>query len=319
LVYGTGSAGGASNQIVWYDRSGKLLSQVGAPGEVYEPSISPDEKTIAFARFIGSNSDIWLRDLARGVDHRLTTEASRNDTPIWSPKSDFVIFRSTRGGLQQLYRRAASGAGKDELLPTDDNPKYASQWSRDGRFIVYADNSPTTVQDIWYLPVAESAGKPVAFQQTKFREDQGQLSPDGHWMAYSSNVAGSGRRDVYVRPFPTGEGEWRISTEGGEQPRWRGDSKELFFVRADGKMMSVAVKAAPSSIGASGPVFDHGTPMPMFDTHIAIYAGTSAFQYDVTTDGKRFLVATNAAPSGAIVPSAPPLTVVLNWNSGPKK
>jgi len=126
-------------------------------------------------------------------------------------------------------------------------------------------------------------------------------------------VAGTGQRDVYVRPFPTGEGEWRISTKGGEQPRWRGDGKELFFVRADGKMMSVAVtKTAPS-------VFEHGEPMPMFDTHIATNTVTSAFQYDVSADGKKFLVTTDASSAASTTtPATPPLTVVLNWNPGAK-
>jgi Tol biopolymer transport system component len=306
LIHGTGS-GGASNQIVWYDRTGKLVSQVSAPGEVWEPSISPDEKTVAFARFTGANSDIWLRDVATGVDRRLTTDASRNDTPIWSPKSDFIVFRSLRSGQQQLHRRAASGSGQDELIPTDMNQKNPTQWTRD--FMVYTDNDPKTQMDIWYLPAGESAGKPAAFIRTQFVESQGQVSPDGRWMAFSSDVAAQGQRDVYVRPFPTGDGESRISTTGGEQPRWRGDGNELFFVRADGKMMSVAVKAAPSA----KPVF--GSPTPLFDSHIAVNTGTSAAQYDVTADGKRFLVATNAAASGSGAASTPPLTVVLNWNS----
>jgi hypothetical protein len=115
---------------------------------------------------------------------------------------------------------------------------------------------------------------------------------------------------VYVRPFPASQGKWRISTAGGEQPRWRGDGKELFYVAADGKMTAVAVKAA----AVPKPSFEPGAPLPLFDAHMVAAGGFSTFfQYDVTADGKRFLVDTTAASS------APPLTVVVNWTAGLKK
>ena len=126
-------------------------------------------------------------------------------------------------------------------------------------------------------------------------------------MAYTSNE--SGQREVYVRQFPPSAGKWRISTAGGEQPRWRGDGKELFFVAADGKMTAVAVKA----VAGPKPSFEPGTPVPLFETHIGDGSGHVAFQYDVTADGKRFVVATT------VVASAPPLTMVINWTAGLKK
>jgi len=304
-------AGGAHNQLVWYDRSGKLLGSVGSPGAVWEPAISPDATTVAYARdAVGSNSDIWLHDLIHHVERRFTADASQNNTPVWSPKGDRIVFRSTRSGQQQLYQKAASGTGREELLPTTDNNKFASQWSRDGRFIVITDNSGKDGLDLWFLPVGEGPDrKPVKFLLTPFQEGQGQISPDGHWMAYASDV--SGQNEVYVRPFPPAEGEWRVSTTVGGQPRWRGDGKELFFVAADGRMMATPVRAA----AGPKPVLDFGAPTPLFDSHITAATGTFAFQYDVTADGKRFLVATNTST----VSSSPPLTVVTNWTAGLKK
>jgi hypothetical protein len=142
--------------------------------------------------------------------------------------------------------------------------------------------------------------KPDIFLQTEFNEAYGQLSPDGHWMAFTSDV----------RPFPKAEGEWKISISGGEQPRWSGDGKELFFVAADGKMTAVRVKAAPGP----KPSFDAGTPEPLFDAHMAVSQISREFQYDVTADGKRFLINTKVAAS-----STAPLTVMVNWLAGVKK
>jgi eukaryotic-like serine/threonine-protein kinase len=303
LLYASGGAR-RSNQIAWFDRDGKLLGPVGAPGDVFTPSISLDEKMIAFSRQTGGTADIWLRDLARGTDTRFTSDTSGNYEPSWSPKGDRIVFVSNRGDVFNLYQKAASGSGQDELLLSTANTKRADQWSRDGRFIVYSEIDPKTKSDIWVLPADR---KPIPFLRTEFNELHGQISPDGHWMAYTSDE--SGQREVYVRPFPASEGLWRISTAGGEQPRWRGDGKELFFAGADGKMMAVAVKA----VTEPKPSFEAGAPAPRFEAHIAVTVANGVFQYDVTADGKRFLVATTAGTS------TPPLNVVVNWSAGFKK
>jgi Tol biopolymer transport system component len=300
LYWSRGAAATGTNQIAWFDRAGKVLDTITPVSDVWEPAIAPDERTVAFARFTGANADIMLRDLTHGVDRRLTSDVSRNDTPIWSPGGDRIIFRSTRNGQQQLYVRNTNGTGKDELLPTPENPKFASQWPRE-ELVFYSERVPQTNIDLWVLPMTGDR-KPYVFLKTEFDETQGQLSPDGHWIAYMSDA--TGQREIYVRQFPSREGELRISTAGGEQPRWRRDGKELFFVAADGKMMVVDVKAA----NAPKPVFDHGSPMPLFDSHIASNAETRAFQYDVTADGKRFLIATNTDATSA----TPPITVVVN-------
>lgn len=195
---------------------------------------------------------------------------------------------------------------------TGGNAKFPTQWSRDGRFIVFTEQDPKTKYDLWVLPMeGPEKGKPVLFLQTEFNEWMGQLSPDSHWMAYASDQ--SGRYEVYVRPFPLAEGQWTISVAGGAQPRWRGDGKELFFEAADGKLMAVPVlKAVP---GAK-PEFEAGAPIALFDAHIARSTSGVLPLYDVTKDGKRFLIE-RAVASGTA--SSPTLNVVVNWNAASKK
>jgi serine/threonine protein kinase len=298
-------------QMVWHDRAGKLLGVIGAAGGVFEPAISPDEKSIVFRRqVVASQADLWLRDLTRGADQRFTTNASFNWAPFWSPKGDSIAFASTRGrGIYNLYQKSASGTGQEELLFANDNSKRPSQWSRDGRFVVYAELDPKTKWDIWVLPMEGGERKPVPFLHSEFNELHGQLSPDSHWMAYTSDE--SGQREVYVRPFPGGEFQRQISLAGGEQPRWRGDGGELFYVAEDGKMMTVAVRAVLGSKSS----FEPEAPRPLFETHLIALGYSVVFEYDVTADGKRFLIDTDLG-GGADVP---PLNVVVNWDAGLKK
>ncbi len=258
--------GNSVNQIGWFDRSGTSLGPVGAPGPVYEPSVSPDEKSVLFWRRSDAGSDLWVRDLNRGTETRLTSNPSSNTMPVWSSLGDRIVFSSSReGGKYGLYQRSASGSGQDELLLRDSSNLGPWQWSRDGRFIVYGELNPKTKYDLWVLPMegAVAERKPIPVLTTEFDDMFGQLSPDSHWMAFTSDR--SGRREVYVRLFPPAEGEWAISIAGGEQPRWRGDAKALFFWAADGKMMEVQVKAA----AGTRPSFEAGIPVALFDAHMA--------------------------------------------------
>jgi Tol biopolymer transport system component len=219
------------------------------------PSISPDANTIAYA-LIGSSgavvADIWLRDVSRGIETRLTADPSGNYAPIWSPDGENIVWVSSRRGSLNLYKKPANGSGRDEALLTPIPPAFPItsnlapfQWSKDGRFNVYSQAASNGKPDLWVLPIAAGDRKPFAFLKTEFEELHGQLSQDSRWMAYASDE--TGRRQVYVRPFPSGEGVWRISVSGGDQPRWRGDGKELFYVAADGKIMAVSVRAVPGS------------------------------------------------------------------------
>jgi eukaryotic-like serine/threonine-protein kinase len=254
---------------------------VGVPGNVLYPAISPDEKSVAFARASSVGTDLWVRDLSRGTETRFTSDASGNIAAFWSPKGDRIVFASNRTGVYNLYQRATGGSGQDEPLLPISLSSSPTQWSRDGRFIVYHEFDPKTKVDLWILPTEGAAPdrKPIPFLRTEANELQGQLSPDSHWMAFTSDR--SGKREVYVRPFPPSEGDWTISLAGGQAPRWSGDGKELFFEAADGKMMAVAVKA----VTWPKPSFEAGAPVPLFDAHIVHPNIDVNIEYDVTADG----------------------------------
>jgi Tol biopolymer transport system component len=255
-----------------------------------------------------------VRDLSRGRETRFTSDSSIVGAPFWSPKGDHVVFVSNRkSGVLNLYQKTASGSGQVEPLLPNSLIDIPSQWSRDGRFIVYAERDPKNKFDLWVLPTEGAAAdrRPIPFLKTEFNELLGQLSPDSHWMAFTSDR--SGRREVYVRPFPPGEGEWTISIAGGQAPRWRADGKEVFFEAVDGKMMAVPVKAPT---GAT-PAFEAGAPVALFDAHMVHRTNTDAtLEYDVTADGKRFLINTTSRPG---VVSEQALTMVVNWLAGAKK
>ncbi|HEY6343675.1 MAG TPA: hypothetical protein VIY49_19440 [Bryobacteraceae bacterium] len=222
----------------------------------------------------------------------------------WSPKGDRIVFQSDRLGINNLYQKAVAG-GDDELLLSNGYIKIPSQWSRDGRFIVYTQTDPNTRRDVWVLPMeGAKAGQPFPFLHSEFNEFLGQLSPDSHWMAYTSDE--SGRREVYVRPFPSGQGQWNISLNGGEQPHWRADGKELFFIAVDGKMMAAEVKSSGK--------FEPGPPHTLFDANEPRPPNEPTLEYDVTADGKRFVI--NTALAGA---NAATLNLVANWQTGSNK
>jgi eukaryotic-like serine/threonine-protein kinase len=244
LIYEPTMAGSGANQFGWYDRTGKFLTPAGAPGKVSNPAISPDGKLVAFQRENNRGSDLWVLDMNRGTETRLTSDPSSNVAPVWSPGGDSIVFASNRSGVYNLYQKAANGSGREVRLLTNTITDSPEQWSRDGRFIVYFELDTKNKRDLWTLPAEAGTAdrKPIPFLRSEFDELHGQVSPDSHWMAFTSDQ--SGRREVYVRPFPAGEGEWTISIAGGWAARWSGDGKELFFEAADGKMMSVPVKKA---------------------------------------------------------------------------
>ncbi len=313
LIYETTMAGSGANQLAWHDRTGKFLALAGAPGKVYNPAISPDGKLVAFERENNMGSDLWVLDLNRGVETRFTSDPSSNIAPIWSPGGDSIVFASNRSGVYNLYQKAANGSGREVRLLSNTITDSSEQWSRDGRFIVYFELDTKNKRDLWTLPVEAGTAdrKPIPFLRSESDELLGQISPDSHWIAFTSDR--SGRREVYVRPFPRGDGEWTISIAGGQAPRWRGDGKELFFEAADGKIMAVPVNRAVPGANAA---FEPGAPLALFDAHLAHESQARYFEYDVTADGKRFLINTAA---GASALSAPPLTVVTNWLAGSRK
>jgi Tol biopolymer transport system component len=246
-------------------------------------------------------TDLWIIDQER--ETRFTFDATNEQSPAWSPDSSQIAFNSSKSGVFDIYAKPSSGAANEELLWKSDNSKGPHDWSADGRFILYGELDLKTNADLWILPLFGDR-KPFPFLQTPFAESSGRFSPNGRWIAYNSNESGTSQ--VYVRPFPASGGQWMVSTNGGAQPRWRGDGKELFYFSAERKLMAVEVKE-------DGNTFTAGTPKPLFEMRtVAFFIGASL--YDVTRDGQRFLLITPGEES-----SPSPLTVVLNWTAGLKK
>src|SRR5262249_54344522 len=162
---------------------------------------------------------------------------------VWSPDGKRILFGSNRKGPWNLYTKPASGAGNEELILETAESKYPQDWSRDGHFILYLNLDPKTNQDLWALPLTGER-KPFPVVQTNFVERDGQFSPDGRWVAYTSTE--SGQSQVYVQPFPTASGKWQISVDGGSQPRWRSDGKEIFYLGRENQMMAASIRVAPN-------------------------------------------------------------------------
>jgi Tol biopolymer transport system component/tRNA A-37 threonylcarbamoyl transferase component Bud32 len=301
---------GLDTRLAWFDRNGKETGQIGEAGGYSSPKLSPDGKRLAVYRSTGSvkaAGDIWVIDLTRNTQTRLTFDPADDYGPLWSPDGSRIAFASTRNGTTGIYIKSSSGTGDDRLLAEIKGSPLPEDWSLDGKSLVYL--SPVSgARDLWYLPLAEPAAdsaqapKPVPFLTTSSAERHGQISPDGRWIAYISDETGA--YEVYVRSFPNGSGKWQISTTGGYQPRWRRDGGELFYMDPSGKLTAVPIKA--------GATFEPGAPQPLFQTRVYGMALTTSYshQYDVTPDGQRFLNnldLTNVTTA--------PLTVVTNWTA----
>jgi dipeptidyl aminopeptidase/acylaminoacyl peptidase len=298
---------GGGFQLTWLDRSGKELGKVGSIQTQRDVALSPDGKTVSTVR---NRQGMWLYDVERSGETRFASPAtSAPGAAVWSPEGNRIAF----GSGNDLYLKDASGDAKEELLLANEHLKTASDWSRDGRYLIYTETERKGQGDIWYLPDPlskdplnkSSEKKPVKFQGTEAVESQGQLSPDGRWLAYVSNE--SGQNEVYVRPFPSGAGRWKVSAgkTGSLEPRWRRDGKELFLVEPglpSNRLMSVAVQTGPRGD------FQAERPQALFEFHsIASSPALNMFMYSPSADGQRFLV--QVQPGDA----APALNLISNW------
>jgi eukaryotic-like serine/threonine-protein kinase len=311
-----GSRGNFIGHLAWFDREGKVLGTIGDLGVYRSLALSPDGKSVAFERADvqnPQNRSIWLYDFARGVTTRFTFNSDWDMSPVWSPDGGRVAFGSVKAGGVQIYDKASNLAGQEELLDKSSANEVPSSWSPDGRFVLFY--SPVPPVRIWILPLAGAAGdrKPIPFEDTQFDEAWGRFSPDGRWIAYHSDE--SGRNEIYVRPFDAASisgasparalpvtGKWMVSKDGGTTALWRRDGKELFYLSLDGKVMAV-------DVSTSG-VFQAGVPKALFK------APDGVLFWDVSADGKRFIMASPAAET----PAPPPtFSVVLNWQTALKQ
>jgi len=299
LVYWTGRRFNPA-QLVWYRRDGTLLGTLGPVGPFRGPRISPNGRVVVVDR-LESDTDfsIWLID-ARGVPTRFTF-GDYDLNPIWAPDGNGIIFASPRDGLPpNLFQKNVAGGSEERRLMHSVVDSIATDWSRDGRYVVYMANELGTNWNVWAMPFKDNqAPQPVL--RTQFNEMDARISPDGRWIAYVSDE--SGKWEVYVQRFLSPGGKWQVSSAGGKQPQWSHDGKELFYVASDQKLM-----AAPVRPGAS---LDPGTAKQLFQLHAtADFFGTS---YDVAADGQRFLVTTLVGEE-----ASPPLNVIVNWTEALK-
>jgi Tol biopolymer transport system component len=292
------AGGAASSQLTWFDRQGQVLGQAGAPDDYQDPSISPDGTHLAYIRPTqGSVREIWILDIAHSIHTRLTFVPDGARGPQWSPDGRRIAFSSSSG--PEVYIQDVANAGAAEQVFQAGAANTITDWSPDGRYLVSTLTAHTF--DVMALPLATGGDRkllPIADSQSA--EMHGRVSPDSRWIAYDSTE--SGRTEVYVRPFPPGDGrtgKWMVSPNGGQQARWRGDGGELIYLAPDRNLMAVDVKTQP--------VFQSGTPHALFPIPVQVGQNLMSI-YDATRDGKRFVFIT---PSQAAATS--PATIVVNW------
>jgi Tol biopolymer transport system component len=295
---------GGHGHLVWIARDGKRV-KVGKDESLASFNLTPDGvNAVLSITDSGGNSDLWILDLARQTRTRLTYDRRVESTPIWTPDARQVVYAADRGGTEQLFRQDARGGAPEQKLTDGPDGKLPFDISRDGRSLLYGVQSGDSATDLWVLSLVGER-KPAPLVQTPASDGWARFSPDGRWIAYESSI--SGIPEVYVRPFPGGQGEWQVSAQGGRRPRWRADGKEIYFLSlGSDKVMAAGTRPA-------GTDFQSDPPRELFPIDPFPQRGLSS-PFEVTGDGQRFLV---LQPSADTVSGA--LTVVTHWQAGLKK
>jgi eukaryotic-like serine/threonine-protein kinase len=317
LTVNNGSWYPTKTELVWFDRKGQRIASLGSADKLFTPAgstderffdpiLSPDGREIAAERHVRDLGNIWLSEAQRERFLRFTVGTTHDQTAVWSPDGRFIAFTTELSYSGWVIRRKGiEGQTETEDLATLTAESYTTDWSPDGQFVVYASFDPETRWDCWLLPLMGDR-KPRPLLHTAFNERQLQFSPDGRWIAYTSDL--SGRNEVYIQEFPASGAPRSISRDGGAQPRWRRDGRELFYMAPDQKLMAVAIKTSPA--------FEADSPNPLFQVHVDMSQGIDGIRnhYDVTGDGQRFLVNTVVEePPSAVI------TVILNWTAALKQ
>ena len=317
LAYISGDVQGGGQRLVWIDRQGHEEPIAAPPRGYVYPRLSPDGQRVALDTRDQQN-DIWVWDFSRGVLTRLTTDPGVDQYPVWTPDGRRIAYASTRAGAPNVFWQPADGTGVAERLTTNTLIQYPWAFTPDGKSLVFRNTDPKTGPDVSVMSV-EGDRAPKALIHTPFNESNAELSPDGRWIAYQSNE--SGRDEIHVRPFPAVEGgHWQISTDGGTKPLWARSGRELFYVDPRGRIMAVAVQAAQTfTAGNPGGAIDRAGAGIVDSSGVGgVLIGAPGRNYDVSPDGRRFLVIQNA--TRADDKSSPlQLNVVLNWGEELKR
>jgi len=280
-------------QFAWADRSGNRLSTVGEPQRQDGAALSPDGRRLAVAGN-GGERGLWVYELERGIRTRFEADAVVDSRITWTPSGNEITYAASRGGSFDIYSRSLSGNGEAIVLAGTPLAELTPEWSLDGKILIYTVVSGGRGQLVYRERQKDgSLGEPTAYLRTSSGDIRPRFSPDGKYVAYVSDE--SGQNEVYVRDFPKAEKKWQISQKGGSLPRWRRDGKELFYA-GQGGLMAVPITSRPQ--------FSPGVPSLLFARSVL------APSYDVSSDGKRFIVLDR--PAGE-----PPLSihVVHNWFS----
>jgi len=294
--------GGILSQLTWYNRNGEKLGTVGQPGLYSSSALSPDGAKFAVGVGVSGARDIWISDLKRGTESRLTFSSADNHNPLWSADGDRIMFTSSRAGGRDIYEQPANGLGEAEpVLISRDRTKDVDDLSPDGQYAIY-DTAGGDVTELWGLPLTGER-KPFPFVQGSFAARAAHFSPNGRYVAYASSE--TGRYEIYVQTFPEHLGKWQVSTNGGTEPSWRRDGKELFYLSPDHKMMAVEVNTDSAN-------FQAGIPKSLFQVQL-VDGFLWRNRYVVSADGQRFLI---LSPTGETAGN--PITVVVNWPAGLK-
>jgi Tol biopolymer transport system component len=295
LVYVRGNGQQVPGRLVWVDRQGRERA-LPAPARAYAyPNLSPagERLTVTIA---DPDQGLWvLHDLARDTLSKLTFQGINNEAGVWTPDGKRITFASTKeGAARSLFWQWADGSGGLEPLTSSEYPMLANCWSSDGQRLAFSELNPDTGWDIWVLRISDHQVRP--FLNSRSNETAAQFSPDGQWLAYSSDE--SGRNEIYVRPYPGPGGQWQLSTGGGTEPLWNRNGREVFY-RSGNALMAVDITTQ------SG--FTHGTPGKLFEGE---YVKGISHAYDVSPDGQRFLMI-KATEQAQAAPTQ--INVVLNW------
>ncbi|HEU4725904.1 MAG TPA: hypothetical protein VFU59_11510, partial [Candidatus Eisenbacteria bacterium] len=292
LVFRGGASGGQT-QVTCVDRTGKVIQTVVDRGLLYNVALSPDGRRMATTQ-VTTSADLWITDLARGVSSRFTFDAAQEFTPVWSPDGGRIAFNSDRLGREAIYTKRSDGVEAESLAYSETTSFGVADWSADGKTLACVRRR-NQGGGVYLLPLeGDRTPRPVVV--TPFSEGEARFSPDGRWLAYTSDE--SGRMEVYVQPLEGGTGKWQVSTQGGRDPRWCRNGKEIFFLSAS-RMMSAEVTTTPT--------FTVGSPRVLFGP-VAWDPDRYGGNYDVSADGQRFYV--RRTQLGERLPGT---TVVVNW------